>query len=58
MLLCTQFFWAQIPTPITRISAILTRLDLVHIGSYPVSVLAMLTVQRCFQRRVASSFPT
>jgi hypothetical protein len=57
MLLCTNYFWGHIPAPIDCGHAILARLDLIHIGGYPVSVLAMLTAHRCLQGRVASSSP-
>jgi hypothetical protein len=58
VLLCTQNFWGHIPATIDCGHTILARLDLVHIRSYPVSVLAMLTAHRCLQRRVASTSPT
>ena len=47
VLLCTHYFWGQISPSIGRSNTILARFDLVHIWSYPVSVLTVLTAQRC-----------
>ena len=58
VLLCTHYFWGHIPASIDCGHTFLARLDLIHIWSYPVSVLAMLTAHRSLQRRVASSSPT
>ena len=58
VLLCTHYFRGQIPASIGRGQTILARFYLVNVWSYPVSVLAVLTTQRCLQRRVASSSPT
>ena len=54
VLLSTHYLRGHFPASIGRSHTILACLDLIHIGCYPVSVLAMLATQRCFQRRVAS----
>jgi hypothetical protein len=51
--LSTHYLRGHFPASIGRSHTILARLDLIHIGGYPVSVLAMLATQRCFERRVA-----